>query len=451
VLVQGIGVSGTLTDWWFEDDTMHRVFVRDHTNPLAYFGPELVSKLSYGSSVTPWFTFTFWIDHVLSPSESGVAYAHSLASVYLTACLLYAVLAHWIDHRYALFAALFWPFLPTTVVTMEFLSTRHYLEGLLFSLIAVRLAQKAVEPDGNKNLIYGAAALYLLACCAKEVYVTGTWLMLTAIYLKTRHYRAVAGMFGCGLLYVVYRFWCLGIGGGKEMDVSFLAGYGDYLIAAPWMWTGNGGGYILIALALALWLFAWRKLHWTTQLFFPAMVVVLLVTVLPVTLHVYASRDALGPWYRVLFLFHSFLWAATVALAAKTLSARIAWLPALFAAFVLVWGGRRTADSWDSLKAGYLADGRFYLEHPDRLLYSAEPAPWFLFGLHRLYKPDEEPHYLTWRADNGTPEAYIREALEEHGVVWRRGEDGIYRRDPALRERIEVNLENGVTPLHRGR
>ncbi|MDJ0835030.1 MAG: hypothetical protein QNK37_00855 [Acidobacteriota bacterium] len=450
VLIQGLLISATPGDWWFEDDSPHRVFVRDHPNPIAYFGPELVSKLSLNNSVTPWFTFTFWIDTLFHPTSTAPAYWHSLFSFWVTACLLFLVLRRLMDEGIALATVLLWPFLPSSIVTLEFLSTRHYLEGLAFSLAAVLFCLKAVEEEGKQIYMWTASAFYLLACTAKEVYVSGTFFVLICFYLKARRFGAAVGVFGCGLLYAGYRFLSLGAG-GKPMDMSFLSQYDLFLTRYPFMFGGNNGGYLLAAVTFGLLVaaLALRRLSFQQIFFIGGTLGVMLFTIVPVTAPVTHGYEGLGPWYRVLFLLNTYILAVTAYLAGKVLPLRWMPVPAVIFAAVLGLGAWNAAEAWDARKEGYTLDGRFYLAHPDRLLYSKEPAPWFLYGLHRLYRPGEVAHYLTWRVDNGTPKEHVLKLLDAYPEIWARDDDGVYRIQPGLPAIIRANCERGATPLHR--
>ena len=450
VSIQVLGIAGTPWDWWFEDDSAHRVFVRDHPQPLWYFSKELVSKLSLGHSVTPWFPLTFWIDATLAPLNPAVAYLHTGLSLFLTAAALYLLLRRILNPVYALSLVSIWIFLPSTVVITEFLSCRHYLEGLLFSLVGILFALKAVSKSQSqgRGFILMSAACYLLACTTKEVYVSATWFVLLCIYANARRFKAVGSVVACGFLYAIYRLWSLETV-GKNLDFEFLKDYHLFLKRLPFIFSGNQGGYLIAALGLSMviWLLWKRKLSLKLVVFVVGVIGVMLVSIFPVTANVTHQFEALGTWYRVVFLLNTFLLIILGYLFYCLKSQRLAALGVTAVGIIILWGGITTTGKWDDMKTEYRRDGKFYLEYPDRLLYSKLPAPWFLHGLHDLYLPNQPKHYLTWRVDRGTTKAYVLDQLERFNDIWVYS-DHEFVNDPTLLETIRHNCLAEITPLH---
>jgi len=449
VVVQGVAICGTPWDWWFEDDSMHRVFVRDHTNLFAYFMPDLVSALSLGHSVTPWFTLTFRIDALIHSTSALPAYLHSLFSVWLTACALFMLLRRFMHTSIAGATACLWIFLPSTVVSMEFLSSRHYIEGLFFSLLSVYFAHQAIALDGEKRHIWTAALFYLLCCTTKEVYVSATWFVLLSFYLGTRHYRAALGMVACGVAYAAYRLVSLGLV-GKGVSASFLSRYYLFPIRLPYIFAGSYGGYLLFALLLGLLFLALRRrlLSRSQLIFLTGLFAVLCLTIFPVTAPVTDQFQRLGTWYRVVFLLNTVILAVSAWLVSRMRLPRFGPFLGIVTAVVLFFGAWTTASKWDEVKQTYVREGQFYLKYPERLLYCKGRAPWFIYGLHEFYLPDSPRHYLTWRVDKGTPKEYVLEQIDRYDEVWVY-EDGAFKSDPTLEQRIRYNCENERNPLHK--
>ncbi len=445
VLIAG-PLCRTYSDFWFEDDAPHRAFVRDHANPLAYFGPELVSALSLGHSVTPWFPLTFWVDRLFSELSPVPAYLHSAFSLWLTACAFYLLICHYLPRRYALVTAALWLLLPSTVVTLEFLSTRHYLEGLLFSLLAIGAALKSNVYEGRsrQNALAVSLGFYLLACTTKEVYVSATFFALLCLFVDWRRWLAVALLFACGGVYVAYRLVSLP-SAAKVTGASFASNYNLFVERWPFMFSGHEGGYALLfaAVLVLILVLAKRCLHWRALVYGGGLGAVMLLTIFPVSEHITAAYRELGTWYRVVFLFNSFALFAGAYLVARLRQPTIAWAMALVTAASLAVGAWRTSRHWDEIKAIHTLDAQFYLDHPDRLLYSDLPAYWYLYGIHSLYKPGQEPHYITYRDLDKC------ERLERFENVWTRV-DGRFVEDRQLLERLRANCRDGVQPLHTG-
>jgi hypothetical protein len=451
-VVMVLAVTGTPWDWWFEDDTAHRVFVRDNPDPWAYFTPDLVAELTLGQAVTPWFAVSFWVDHRIHPGSPTVAYVHTAISLYLAAVALYLVMVRFTPWAVAFGTTALWLSLPSTVVITEFLSTRHYLEGLLFSLVGIWCALESRDTTGWRRalLVALAAALYLLSCGAKEVYVTATWCSIVALFVTSRRWASAAVVTASGVAYALYRMVSLG-GFGRDLDLSFAADYHLFVLRWPQIFAGNPGGYVLaMTMAIVAFdLFRRRRIEARSVLLIAAMVLVMAATVLPVTANITHQYRSLGPWFRVVFLLNTFVLAAGGWALARLDRRRTVIAVAAVAAAVILPGGIATARNWDASKAEYRREARFYLEHPDRLLYSRLPAPWFLWGVHELYRPDEPPHYITWRLDRITSRADVASRSLDVDGVWV-FDDGSYGADPELLAIIRDNASRGVQPLHRG-
>lgn len=462
-----VGHSGKLDagqSWWFEDDTPHLAFVREHTNPFAYFAdPELVHKLSLGHSVTPWFPFTFWLDQQISPLSPTVAYAHTLFSMLLAGALLILFLHRHLGVNKAFLVAAAWFWLPAVITISEFLSTRHYLEGLCLLLISLifqdRILQRKGNEPGYKRHLLGAFVFYLLACTTKEVYVSaGFWLLLTR-FVYARRWSGVIGTLICGVLYTIYRFWSLGLA-GKNVDLSILERYHLFLGRLPFMFTGSYLGYAVLLAALVFFVLRLKRkqVEPAKTLFWLGLFGVLLLTILPVTAPVTDQYMETGTWYRVVFLLVTALLVGFAFLVDKGPLGEAALVLVGIAAF---FGGMSALEKWGPRKAAYTADAHFYIENPDLFLFSPLPAPWFMYGVHRLYEPNREKHYVTWRVDNGTQREYVARVLTEHDTLWRRLEEGealpdsgfleikrfVYVEDKEILQIMRQNFKNGVTPL----
>lgn len=452
-LVQVFGLCQTWGDFWFEDDAPHRVFVRDHNNALAYFGPELVKKLSLGHSVTPWFPFTFWMDHQMSAEGAMPAYLHTGFSLWLTACALFVLAGKLMNPRWALAVSVVWFWLPSTVVITEFLSTRHYLEGCLLSCISLALCLHSNEQEGRRRMWFtlGAAVFYLLATTTKEVYVSATWVLLLGFYAYAKRWAAVVGTVLCGVAYAGYRLLSLGLV-GKSLGESFASRYHLFLARWPYMFTGNEGGYLLVALVtvVVLVLLWQRKLPWLVVVFIGGFVGAMLLTIFPVSANVTDQYKDMGTWYRVVFLLNTAMLFLGAILVYRLEKPKVGLVMGVLTALLCIPGAWKTSRYWDELKASYTSEAQYYLAHDDRLLYSRLPAPWYLYGIHHLYKPDQEAHYLTWRVDNGTPKDYVQARVAKYKEIWDL-KDGTYQADPELLAVIAANCEEDITPLHKER
>lgn len=445
-------------DYWFEDDTSHLGYVIDHPNPIRMFcDQQYILDFSYGRTLTPWIPFSFWIDHMSGPLLPSRWYIHQAFAALLCMWLMYFLLRPWSGPTPAFLAAAVWPFLPSTISILEFLSTRHYLEGLVFVLAAFIVGRQACREDGCRAQFHHAlcAGLYFLAAINKEIYVTaGAWFLI-CIYHHHRRYRELLFPMGAFVIYFAYRLTMIGfVGSGFENTWQFL--YKFYLFPSrlPFMFTGDQAGYMVAVLFIPAGLFLYvrylkaaeKPLHaaaWSV-IFAGGSLVALVGTVFPVLEHPVMQYQSLGTWYRILFLINTALLLGMFRVISKldlkaTGSALfIALLGALFV------GSPKAVEGWDQRKAHHRADAEFYLANPDKLLYSDLPATWFLPGVHKVFSPEQEPHFIT----PDLPFSAAQERLEKHAELWvpdptRKN----YQSNNSLKQRISQNIEKKIYPL----
>ena len=78
-------------------------------------------------------------------------------------------------------------------------------------------------------------------------------------------------------------------------------------------------------------------------------------------------------------------------------------------------------------------EGKFYLAHPDRLIYSEVPAGFYLGGLELLYDVPVR-HYILSTERTQPPKS----ELERHRTIWR-VVNGKFEQDPALFAELQAN------------
>ena len=410
---------GTFSHWWFEDDPYLFGFVKTVRNPFSFFHRDTIKALGAGGALTPFQAVSEWIDSTIAYRSIFFAHLHNTVSVAVTLLLLFHVLRRFaVSSRAAICLCLLWLCLPATIVVSQFLSARHYLEGLTVTLLAVAIAQnigQSVWPEKAKNV----ALLCLTVACAmlfKELYAI-TVPLFCAIYLfETKRYRAAAFSLLPIPLYFAYRQWVFGshVDGGS----AFLgpAQYLTYLSRLPHMIAGNfGGNALLILFLLLLVIFARQQNKLVRFLFYAALLVGSQLAVLyPVAFPILLQWTEHGTWCRVMFLLGTgLLMAGGVACYHCRLRyARSAAAVATFA--VLIFGATATRAEWQRLMLQSKREGKFYVTNPDRLLYSEVPGSFFLDGVRLLYNIPVRHHILS--VERTRPPADV---LEKHQTIWR--------------------------------
>ncbi len=126
-------------------------------NPVSIFIDRgILRHLVTGRALVPMQVLSFWTDVRLAGYSPQFAYLHQTCSFLLTLLFLYLILIRVFqdDIPAAVFVGVLWVLLPSTSVVVQFLSTRHYLEGMLFSALALCLLQRGVRPasvDAGRN------------------------------------------------------------------------------------------------------------------------------------------------------------------------------------------------------------------------------------------------------------------------------------------------------------
>jgi hypothetical protein len=198
--------------WWFEDDPAQYAYVSRISNPLRFFvDPALVRNFGTRASLVPMQLLSSWLDVRLFGLSPAMAYWHGVAALAVTALLMYAMLLRWTgDRRVSASASLLWLLLPSTIAVHSFLSARHYLEGLGWSLAACLFARTLADPARRAGVDWlwaGFLATTVAAMLSKETYAVAlpAYLALDAL---TRRQRSVAiAMAGLVVAYAAYRTW----------------------------------------------------------------------------------------------------------------------------------------------------------------------------------------------------------------------------------------------------
>lgn len=163
------GITGL---FWRADDPALLLHALQSPGLAAFVDPADWRRLS-PNNLTPWVTLSFKLDLALAGLRPAVFYLHQLVSAGLVALAAYALGRQALPAAWALaVVVLGLAGAPTDAVT-GLLMTRHYVEGLLFALLSLLAFMRARRAGRAAQVAWSCAgaALYALACSAKEVYV----------------------------------------------------------------------------------------------------------------------------------------------------------------------------------------------------------------------------------------------------------------------------------------
>jgi hypothetical protein len=354
-----------------------------------------------GKALVPMQIFSYWIDVRLAGFSPQSAYYHQIGSFLLTLLFLYLVLLRLLqrDRLAAFLAALCWAILPATAVVLQFLSTRHYLEGLLFGTLSVYMLERG--RDRTVELHRSAQIAAVLAAGVtllyKEIYVAVLPPILLFYSWRSRSRGLGLATIATVCAYTSYRFWL--IGPALDYNTPFLS-FGEYLkflSKLPYTLSANYGGYLICAiiiLLLGFHLFRTRiRNNATIPLCFVALLAFSLAAVLPVSYPLYRTTRFPGTWYRIIFIPDTLAILCAWYLAVRRTSPQVRAAMAIALLALLIPGLEKTRRVWAEMTASAEREGEFYLRNPDKVLLSDQEAWWFIPGLDQMYKI-KTPHYV---------------------------------------------------------
>lgn len=423
--------------WWYEDDPLQFSAAAAISNPADIFlDLQVLHRWGTGASLVPMQVLSYWLDTHLFGISPLAARLHSLVSTVLVCWLLYVVLtAFGVDRAVAGTATGLWLSLPATIAVHQFLGTRHYLEGLGWSLAACYfLARTGQSPSARRRVV---ETLLLLVCAAaamlsKEIYVTTlpAFLFLYALW----HRRYLLGAAALGLVpgYFVYRLAILG--GAAYPHPGFdTESYLRYLRVLPYTFSVSRWGWVYYGglVVGAVWAIRRDARAWRTCLLLLVLFAAGLVATYPTAPAVLLTYEIPGTWYRAVFILHTLALIGGTLLLGLYADGRVRIAALCILVVILSPGVGKTRKYWESRFTQSEAEGRFYLAHPDRLVYSEEDATWFLPGLERLYGIGRS-HYVSKNELSG---AHVKSMILQFPTIWRQRE-GSWARDDDLFTRI---------------
>lgn len=391
--------------WWYADDPSMLAHAAAVQEPLRIFtDPTVIRGLGGGGAMVPMQLLSFWVDVRLGGTPK-VAYTHQVLSFLAAGLLLYALLLRLLPGQAgaAFLLTVLWALLPSTLAVIQYVSARHYLEGLLFSALSLNLLA-ALPAKGARRpfLLAGIGLSFAAALLSKEIYVAVLPGAMLTVAWRRGERAAAAGMAAMTLAYVVYRHWLLGPVFEYGMPLLGAWQYLRFVLKLPYALVSNYGGYGMLACGAAAGLrFALRgRLQRRVLAGMALAAACSLAAIVPVSYALYGGIRNPDTWYRILFLLNTQVLLCggylTVRAAGRRLQAAVLTL-----ALLACWAGaRKTRAYWANATASAELEGKFYLANPRKVLLSAEEAWWFIPGIHSMYGVKQR-HYVLARQNDG--------------------------------------------------
>lgn len=260
-----------LNGFWRFDDGWFLGFATCYAPWEYFFLPSFTREISY-AYIMPWLPLTYDINLAFFGLNPLGHYAHQLISLWLAAYMSFLVLRLWIGLGWAVFGAtLFLVGAPTANIA-QYLTTGHYLEGLIFACVAIYGFIRAMRNHGKYWGYWLALGVfsYGLACTCKEIYVPLPVILLALPEGEwKRRLHFVAPFLAVTLLYLGWRTVVLGtFVGGYQHDwgnigfIQFSKTLLTYIKLPTFLFSHNLLGYLALASLATLLLFNTSRRGW---------------------------------------------------------------------------------------------------------------------------------------------------------------------------------------------
>lgn len=394
-----------MKNWFFSDDIQWIWSSASLHFGDIFFVPERYRAMA--SNFTPMLGASFKIDWMLS-GMNPIGYSlHSLLSLLATTVALHFFLRLYVSEKTALTGIVLFLLNPITLSVTGWFSTRHYMEGLFWSLLSLTFFVRG-ERKGEVSATSGI--FYLLAALSKEVYVVlpAIAFLLSREGLLRRLRQTLPLWLGLAV-YSLWRLWMMkGLGGYpsnqplhfdtliplllKTIRFFSLQWFGDYSIVL----------YLLLSLAFILSLRNIKML---------LIFLVLSIPLLPVS-NIFDAHYSMGRYFFHISVF--MICVLCLLLEQPTIKKRALYKGALFLVCVFLIAvsinqdikiltamqservrAKETAVTFISSKKSYMP---------------AEQPSWFYEGLRNIYRDFFDKKITTLLVP---PESFLRYASPE--------------------------------------
>ncbi len=408
--------------YWHSDDPIVLWQVRRISFGSWFLSPDALRSLGTGNALVPMFPCSLKLDTMFGGATPSVSYAHQIGSTVLAGLAVFVLFFRITTSRTLAFVcALAWVVAAPTGSTIHYISIRHYLEGLLFGVLAVLSAWPLFVSDElpSRRAMAVSAVCFHVAILYKEVLLILYPLFLFAALYRKRPLPAFIVALS-GAAYIGYRAYAIGLDASYAgMPLPTLSTALDLLAKTPRMIAGGWLGYVAVAVALGV---ACAGAARQPAIRRPIALTVLLlllsfVIVLPVAEPLRHSWSEPNFWNRGVFMI-AFLLLTLAAIGLRALPRRAGVAAAAILVACMIPGCLANRAACVSEKILYEAEARAYIANPDKLLLSRLPAHWYLLGIHRLEYGETPLHYQPLSNPHGVPDwLYLSpERLRHYGT-----------------------------------
>ncbi|MEN6320284.1 MAG: hypothetical protein ABFD82_16220 [Syntrophaceae bacterium] len=377
-----------LNNWWMLDDPCHLFYLSQNGIYPAFFdNTRSFSPINF----TPLFPLSLGIDFGLFGFHPAPFYWHHLISLSIVLLVAYVFLVRFMSPLITVVAlSLFVASVPVCD-SANLLMTRHYIEGLSFTLISFHLFLKALDRN-DINYSWGSTFFYFLACLAKEVYVPLVFLIvaITAFFPYTPKSRGklLYPFFLAAAVYTLWRFNMLSASGMLTAYSHIPLTYKNILylplsIIKTMEWNSFGQLIVIGVLFIAFLMYAVKN-TWKEN-------VVILLCILGVVLPIIPVSNVLSSRYLFVFSFLFFIgmglglqYISEISLL-KTYRNEILIFFGLASIIICVFHSEKSTMNWREYGKQIRTEGEFllYNDDPQNLLVTSHGHCYWAFSALR--------------------------------------------------------------------
>ena len=376
--------------WWFVDDP--ELVVYASRTALSFLWTPVLYQQFSPFNLTPEIMLSLGLDYALAGFEPFAFYIHQIISLALTSIALFLVARLYSKRDLICFGCVVLFLLqPATLAVVSWISTRHYLEGLGFSLFSLYFFVVFMRTGGRPRLAV-SAIFYLLAALCKEVYAPLPLLLLLLPEGRAGRRALLTIPHGAiTALYAAYRFHMLGDNslGGYSTIWPWTAA--SALRSTPEIFRAYGDSWwpVAVIAAVVLWAIMDKgpgriRLRKAARGF-------------PILLLIYLPIVPVSPlWGGLMSLRYFFLTSAVItiffvlsleSLMEKKGTVRSLLLSASAAVVFLFLSKAFISQStaWEGRKAEAAVEGRYFLENRGRdIIFKPLQPHWYFDGLEKI-------------------------------------------------------------------
>lgn len=218
--------------WWMNDDPAILKLALQHSPWQYFFVPKIYRELSI-ANFTPLVMLSYGVDSALFGLNPKMFYLHHLLMLWLCTGMLYMLLRGWCSRLVSLAGVSFFLLgLPLVTISQD-LMTRHYVEGLFFSLLSVYFFRKGLR-ENKRGWVFWSAFFYMAAMTAKEVYVPLVFLLLALPEKDWKlRFNYCLPLFIVFLVFMLWRSWMLGFSVGGYSGMTGFPAFSAVLAMFP--------------------------------------------------------------------------------------------------------------------------------------------------------------------------------------------------------------------------